>query len=97
MNAQHAFRPTFTRYGCATCGRDREHPAHGSALPDLSCACGASVARAEVGSHLSRSHGIHACGLDPWRVTNESLAEVVAFAKQIGAIPRSSSTEGDGK
>lgn len=80
--AYHEFRPSLVDDGCARCARDRKHPSHGPKLPPLNCPCGTTVERHEVGAHL-RGHGLFACGLDPWKMTDASLAEVFAFVKRL--------------
>lgn len=94
----HAYRASLKRPDCAMCGRSREHPTHGPKLPALNCPCGQAVERHNVGAHL-RSHGLFACGLDPWKMTDRSLAELIAFVESLKArcapaSPPEESTDG---
>lgn len=83
--AYHEYRPSFKRLACSRCGRDRQHPTHGPKLPALNCPCGETVERHHVGDHLRLKHGIFACGLDPWKMTDRSLAELMAFIDSMKA------------
>jgi hypothetical protein len=89
----HAYRPSFKRTACSRCGREREHPSHSASVPPLACPCGAALERPEVHAHL-RSHGLWVCGLDPWRMTDRSLAELVAFAQRLARTPDSENENG---
>lgn len=80
----HEYRPSFKRAACSRCGRDRQHPSHGPKLPPLNCWCGAVVERPDLHDHI-RSHGVFMCGLDPWKATDRSLAEVGAFIESLKA------------